>query len=194
MLNAEKYKKEIEEMNGTVCVNKDTGEIDKCTANNFSQCDTCLFYNKNNIGVGCETKIIKWLCSEATETFNGFFKGDKYYVITERNIICDYIFTNCHIDKICIESGNAFCTKEEAEFEIEKRKVITALKRLSDWDGSDKPFGIKTKYCGREELHVQWLSTIGVGDICFQTRKSACDAINKVGEEQIQKYCFGGLK
>ncbi len=58
MLNAEKYKKQIEENGYLISVNKNSKEIVPCKN---SECIDCLFDTVND----CAEKIIQWLITES---------------------------------------------------------------------------------------------------------------------------------
>ena len=57
-------------------------------------------------------------------------KGDKYYCLSEYCKISEFIWDDTPFDKNVLESGNGFLTKEEAEFELERRKIEVKMLRL----------------------------------------------------------------
>lgn len=61
-------------------------------------------------------------------------KGDGYYGITDAGRTFFMIWENEHNNKNHLEIGNVFLTQEEAEFELERLKVIAKLKKFA------KPF------------------------------------------------------
>lgn len=117
---------------------------------------------------------------------------DTYYVIDYdfMNVRC-VIFFNDTDDFNYRELGNCFLTKEEAEYEIEHRKVETEMVRLGGrrtFKKGEDNYGID--YCeglGITLYHYQFVQ----GLIYFDTRKEAENAIKKIGEYRIEKYIFG---
>lgn len=89
------------------------------------------------------------------------------------------------------KTGNAFLTKEEAEFEVERRKIETEMLRLGGrrnfkFDGDN--YGIY--YCDGINV-VYYCNTMYQGLIYFDTVKEAHDAIKEIGKNRIIKYIFG---
>ena len=92
--------------------------------------------------------------------------------------------------------GNCFLTREEAEFEIERRKIETEMLRLGGRrnikiDICDDNYYImydnKTRnlaYFNRNWMHSQ-------GSIFFDTYVDVDKAVKAIGEDRIKKYIFG---
>lgn len=88
--------------------------------------------------------------------------------------------------------GNVFKTKEEAEFYVEKLKVLAELKVFSEpkdreWDGKNKHWDIDYEGALNRVQTVHWLSCRSNG-IHFETEKKARQAIDAVGEDRVRKY------
>lgn len=87
--------------------------------------------------------------------------------------------------------GNVFKTREEAEFAVEKLKVLAELKVFSEpkdreWDGKNQHWDIG--YCSdRGLVNVDWL-TCKSGGIYFEYKEKAQQAIDAVGVDRIKKY------
>lgn len=123
--------------------------------------------------------------------------GDEYYYI---DMCGDFDITtfgvgSCLVDKKMIEIGNAFLTKEEAEFEVERRKIETEMLRLGGRrniktcnDNYYIKYDNKTRnlaYFNRNLMHSQ-------GSIFFDTYVDVDKAVKAIGEDRIKKYIFGG--
>ena len=113
-----------------------------------------------------------------------------YYIDACGNLHSD-IWKDTTADQTSMSIGNVFRTAEEAEFAIEKLKVVRELKIFAEptdavWDGL-------THY----HLYFSWRNSrldIGLAylakrsDIYFATEADAKAAILYVGEDRIKKY------
>lgn len=88
--------------------------------------------------------------------------------------------------------GDVFKTKEEAEFTVEKLKVLAELKVFAEpkdrkWDGKNRHWCIG--YDVEEDwIHVgHWLAYKS-NEVCFETKEKAQQAVSTVGEDRIKKY------
>lgn len=123
-----------------------------------------------------------------------------YYYINYCNKIESWNESNNKADKALYELGNYFKTREEAEFELQKRLVYQELKDYAlehnkvkfNWKDS-----LQDKWCICYDFRNKILSsenwhTIGeIGQIYFSSQKIALDAITAIGEDRIEKYLFG---
>ena len=57
--------------------------------------------------------------------------GEKYFYIDEIGEVNFFYNRNSPYDKMCYSIGNCFKTKEEAEFEVEKLKIVAQLKCMA---------------------------------------------------------------
>lgn len=124
--------------------------------------------------------------------------GDDYYYINMCGDVVRTTFSNdtCEIDKRIIEFGNAFLTKEEAEFESERRKCEAVLLKygtrdlMSLGDKYTKKYYIQYDYDVNKIMIFKHYS-IGIqGVINFKTEELAKKAIDEVTEERMKKYVF----
>lgn len=124
--------------------------------------------------------------------------GDDYYYINMCGDVARTTFSNdtCEIDKRIIEFGNAFLTKEEAEFESERRKCEAVLLKygtrdlMSLGDKYTKKYYIQYDYDVNKIMIFKHYS-IGIqGVINFKTEELAQRAIEEVGEDRLKKYIF----
>lgn len=119
--------------------------------------------------------------------------GEGFYIINLCGEINCWEYLGEKRDLDILRAGNAFKTMEEAEFEVEKRKVIRELNRYSKAYNPDKNnFCICYSY--GEDAFVPYLEPLDEPDIgayYFESEKMAKKAIKEVGEERIKKYLFG---
>lgn len=118
-------------------------------------------------------------------------RGDKYYVTNDYMEVDNVTFDDDMDDSNYRKIGNCFLTKEEAEYELERRKIETEMLRLGGrrkfkFDGDN--YGIY--YCDGINV-VYYCNRVYQGLIYFDTTKDAHDAIEKIGEDRIKKYIFG---
>ena len=109
-------------------------------------------------------------------------------------------WNNCDIDCSRYELGNCFKTEEEAEFALERQKVITELKRYAlehnekeiDWyDHCVLKYYIQYDYVNNKLNIVSTrYSKSNISSMYFISDKIAQSAIEAIGEERIKKYYF----
>lgn len=90
------------------------------------------------------------------------------------------------------EVGNAFLTKEEAEKDVERRKVETLLIKHGGrrwFNGYNHNFHIGLDEY-EEHLKAYILMTPTQGTIYFDTEKQARQAVKDIGEERLKKALF----
>lgn len=120
--------------------------------------------------------------------------NDKYYCINCYGQVQFEFMDNCD-DKL-FSIGNYFKTREEAEFEVERLKVLEELKEFSydfsdeEWKDDDiAKFSMYYDYDYSEidiRTHTAWKYDL----IYFKIREDAQKAIDKIGEERLKKYYF----
>lgn len=120
--------------------------------------------------------------------------NEKYYCIFTTGIIDDGLFDS-YYGRHTWDAGNGFFTKEEAEKELEKRKVIQLLKEFKlkndhvelDWGNSDqKKWSIVID--GHEKSKVYCTYTYSIMDlnaVCFSSKDLVEQAIKEIGEQRI---------
>ena len=121
--------------------------------------------------------------------------GDKYYAIYSTNwtFIGSYTWVGASSDIYLRNASNVFLTKEEAQFEIERRKVEAILVKYGrrNFKGHEDNFYIFYDYC-RKELKINDIHTVGYqGTIYFDTEELCEQAIKEAGKDNIIKYIFG---
>ena len=88
--------------------------------------------------------------------------------------------------------GNVFKTKEEAEFAVEKLKVLAELKVFSEpkdreWDVENQHWDIRYDV-QEEKVYADRWRLSKTNNIYFESNKKAQQAIDAVGEDRIMKY------
>lgn len=125
--------------------------------------------------------------------------GDDYYYIDSTGSILHTRWdtindTPTNVDRGRRDIGNVFKTKEEAEFERERLKVLNQLKSLSDddqkWDNENVHYYIvyESDY---NKLKV-WDNRVAKlpHPYWFKSKESAENAIKTIGEDRLKKYVF----
>lgn len=124
---------------------------------------------------------------------------EMYFMVSGDGEIVFYIEKGTTFNKMAYELGNYFATKEEAEFELNKRLVLQQLKDYAlshnetelDWNNQQqaKYFIVQTA----DGLTWQRVySKEYSGQVYFSSIKIAYSAIKAIGADKIIKYLFKG--
>ena len=122
--------------------------------------------------------------------------GDEYWYITLLGYVEEVSYQSDDEDINIIKAGNAFLTKEEAEFEVERRKCEAILLKygtrdmmsISD-DDTNKYFICYNNYVnGIAVNNNQFVNNQGT--IYFESKELAQKAIEECGKERLKKYVF----
>lgn len=123
---------------------------------------------------------------------------ERYYYIDKLGRVKYYTSVGDEVDKILYEIGNCFKTKEEAEFALERQKVITELKRFAlenneyelDWNNDNQnKFGIFYDV-GEKIIDIDICTVSKRNAVYFSSRKITNKAIATIGEDRLKKYYF----
>ena len=114
---------------------------------------------------------------------------DSYYYIDEAGYLRPDWLDEGYFE-IRRDLGNAFLTEEEAEFELERRKIEAIMRKYS------RPFkNGMNNYCiffyACESIRVGTLWAFNSGIPCFETKEIAQKIIDEIGEDRLKKYWFG---
>ena len=113
--------------------------------------------------------------------------GKEYYVLwTDGHIDANDFIS--HLDEKKRDMGNAFLTREEAEFELERRKIEAIMKKHS------RPF----KY-EEDNYHLKYFCRSGSicilnswefndGLLYFESKEIARKVIDEIGIDRLKKY------
>lgn len=139
-----------------------------------------------------EDKLKELLVKPKPKTVWDLKYGDKYYCLDN---VGDIKHITWHEDAYNIfqrENGNLFLTKEEAEFELERRKCEAIMLKYGR-----RTFKIKmSNFCiCYNHLHENFQLDNhpyyqDQGHIYFDSDKLAQKAVDEIGEERLKKYVF----
>lgn len=120
--------------------------------------------------------------------------NDDYYYINDKAAAQFNINMGTHGDKELFSIGNYFKTEEEAEFELERLKIIEELKEFAfepNWkDVNQDKYIIEYNHFVKE-IDYGMSYCLQSDNIYFETKEDVENAIKKVGEDRIKKYLFG---
>lgn len=140
-----------------------------------------------------EEKLKEFLTPPKDKTVLDLKKDARYYYIdTSGSVYCD-IWQDDEIDNGRRNMGNCFLTKEEAEFEVERRKVEAILLKYGGrrFKNSERNYYL---YYDHEDnlIRKTMVDTCqSQGIIFFDDDKVIDQAIKEAGEDNIKKYIFG---
>lgn len=160
----------------------------------------------NNITVNMENlsqeerSTLLSLIEKANKPKNKVWKPEKdetYYYLYSYGKIEEDTWDNANEDRIRYAIGNCFKTKEEAEFVLEKLKVITELKRYAlehnegeiNWNPGKRNFYIYYSY-SINRTDIDFTTCMRESTVYFTSREIAQAAIKEIGEERLRKYYF----
>ena len=162
--------------------------------------------DNNNITVNMENlsqeerSTLLSLIEKANKPKNKVWKPESdemyYFSYSDGNVSFDRFISNTSEKRYAI--GNCFKTKEEAEFALEKQKVIMELKRFAlehnegeiDWNDSNQIKYFLSYQHDKNIIFIDSYYFIQICDIYFTSEEIAKAAIKEIGEERIKKYYF----
>ena len=114
---------------------------------------------------------------------------DSYYYIDEAGYLRPDWFDEGYFE-IRRDLGNAFLTEEEAEFELERRKIEAIMRKYS------RPFKNNgDNYClhfyNCISISAGYNTAYNYGVPYFETKEIAQKVIDEIGKERLEKYWFG---
>ena len=120
-------------------------------------------------------------------------EGDEYFLIFGDGNVSGTTWGDCTSDKKFREIGNAFLTREEAEFEIERRKIETEMLRLGGrrkFNRGKDNYYITYDYVVKDLVYLNRNWVHDQGGIYFDTDIDAINAVKTIGKDKIKKYIF----
>lgn len=140
-----------------------------------------------------EEKLKEFLTPPTPKTVWNLKNGDRYWSISNYADVYNKTWKNVVVDNWRRNIGNCFLTKEDAEFEIMRRKVETTLLKYGrrEFKNRDYNFYILYDHNGSlvtilNDTFCQYSNTI-----YFDTEDLCQKAMIAAGEENIKKYIFG---
>ena len=124
-----------------------------------------------------------------------FKNGDTYYCIFPNGGVSKDCWDDCEVDRKCLSIGNAFKSEYEANFYVEKLKVLHELEMLGrSFDNDRHNYTIMLDSRDKKvEAGLTVFYNQCFFDCYFDSREEAQEAINKIGEDRIRNYLFGVL-
>ena len=125
--------------------------------------------------------------------------NDIYYYIYSAGNIFENTWVNIYNDEIRYEIGNCFKTREEADFMVERLKVINELKRFAiehneceiDWYDTNQAKYFISYDLINEEIVYCLNNFLKHNDIYFTSKEIAMNCVKEIGENRIKKYYLG---
>lgn len=123
--------------------------------------------------------------------------GDEYFFLTESGIVQGGIWRDDSGDHNRIRLGNVFLTKEDAEFTVERLKVIAELKKYAkefsdeEWEKMNSPKHYLVYDYEDYVVRICVVRFMKNNAIYFESEEKAKEAIEAVGEDRIKKYYLG---
>lgn len=140
-----------------------------------------------------EEKLKEFLTPPKPKTVWDLKNKDNYWYINDYNANVRATWDNVMIDDYRRNMGNCFLTKEEAEFEVERRKVEAILLKYGRREFKYSE-GNHYIYYDFPESSIEigcYKSCQDQGAIYFDTEELCLKAIDEAGEDNIKKYIFG---
>lgn len=116
-------------------------------------------------------------------------EGDEYWYVAGNGRALPMLWCDDSDDERCLSLGNCFRTKEEAEKELEARKVIAELRQCKGarkFVSGKYNFSVSVRLNNMAVAVEYWEQAAGgFGQAYFETREQAEAAIQTVGVERI---------
>jgi len=136
---------------------------------------------------------IKTLKAEAQREQEFPQDGDVYWYMNALGIIFNDKWSGSISEEEMLEIGNVFKTRVQAEFEVEKLKVLVELREFSvpfKHYGNNYTFNYNHKNGKIVNLYAS-KGYQDFGALYFESNEELNRAIKSVGEDRIKKYIFG---
>lgn len=140
-----------------------------------------------------EEKLKEFLIPPKPKTVWDLKKDDEYYFINGQGNIMESIWENDDYDIGRRAIGNSFSTKEEVEFEVERRKVEAILLKYGrrEFKYNEDNYYMHCEY-NEPPFEIGCYDSYSIqGVIYFDTKELCLKAIKEAGRNNIDKYIFG---
>ena len=151
-------------------------------------------FDKGESGIFTESYLAPYV--EKPKTVWDLKEGDTYYTVDIDGSVIKERWRDEDYEKSYRNSGNVFLTEEEAEFEVERRKVEAQMLRFGghrkyDYERNNFCFSYDQEkdsvYIYLADFSSAWQPGQG---IYFSKRENAEKALIEIGEDKIIKYLF----
>jgi hypothetical protein len=120
--------------------------------------------------------------------------NDKYYAIISCGIDDFYWKNDMYYDMFVKSIGNCFKSEEEAEFEVERLKVLAKMKKFAEpedreWDGENQHWEICVDMLDKS-IYYAPNQTGKCHCMYFESREKAEECVRTIGSVRIRKYYF----
>lgn len=139
-----------------------------------------------------EDKLKELLVKPKPKTVWDLKDGDEYWHISTINNDNYATWNGNAWDLAVRENGNAFLTKEEAEFDLERRKCEAIMLKYGrrTFKPIDINYIIQFDNDDKQVFVDFWRLNQFQGTIYFDTEELTQKAIDEIGEERLKKYVF----
>lgn len=117
--------------------------------------------------------------------------GDVFWAINSRGHVYRDTWSGGDFDVECRSQGNVFLSKEEAEFEVKRREVVTKVRKYA------RPFNHNEKNLApfwshaSKRIAINYSVTTQEPHLYFESEEKIKQAIAEVGEDDFKKYYLG---
>lgn len=117
--------------------------------------------------------------------------GDAYWWINSTGFISKAEWDSTPVDIERRNKGNAFLTKEEAEFEVRRREVVTKVRKYARPFRCDEPnwYAVVNRY--DNHIDFDYVGVVQCAELYFESEEKIKQAIDEVGEDDFKKYYLG---
>ena len=140
--------------------------------------------------------LVKKSTEEKPKVWKPKDEEEYYYIDDSGDVSCTYC-NCCIVDDDRYAIGNCYRTREEAEFALEKLKVIAELKRFAqkhnekiDWKNSDKKKYYLYYDYSANNIACKFKQYTRMSTIYFSSSEIAQQAIKAIGADRLKKYYF----
>ena len=127
--------------------------------------------------------------------------GESYWSIRPWSGAVRVCYNDDKVDGFAVSMGLCFQTEKQAEFMVEKLKVIHELEKFAyenneeeiDWnDTNQEKLCLSMNYMDKcIDIYYTYAWIYSPSNIYFTSKKIAKEAIETIGEDRIKKYYFG---
>lgn len=140
-----------------------------------------------------EEKLKEFLTPPKPRTVWDLEEGDRYYYFDDYDGVSFSTWNDMEVDITRRCFGNCFLTKEEAEFEVKRRKVEAILLK---YGRREFKYSVRNYYFFYDHEDKLIRKTIvdccqSQGIIFFDTEELCQKAVEEAGEDNVKKYLFG---
>lgn len=140
-----------------------------------------------------EEKLKEFLIPPKTRMVWDLKEGDRYYYFDDYDGVNFSTWNDIDVDITRRYFDNCFLTKEEAKFEVERRKIEAILLKYGrrEFKYSEGNHYIYYDYSESSIEIGYYKSCQDQGAVYFDTEELCQKAIEEAGEDNIKKYIFG---